>query len=178
MGVHFSEGELIARMDSDDISDPYRLQEQVSYFLENPSVSVLGSSYYLIDSNNNILKVVHPPSGNSAIRRFFYFTNPICHPSVMMRRHCLTDLGGYSYSLHAEDYDLWVRLSLSSKCIFHNLSKPLLSYRSVSIGEARSSRNAYVSMLTTQVNALLCSKNPTWLISILITYVKIIFSQL
>jgi hypothetical protein len=50
------------------------------------------------------------------------------HPSVMFRKHVVLAAGGYSLAArHAEDYDLWLRLSDHHKIA--NLLEQLVSYR-------------------------------------------------
>ena len=48
-GVEISKADIIARMDSDDLMLPQRLEVQLNYLNENQDVSVVGSNYDLID---------------------------------------------------------------------------------------------------------------------------------
>jgi GT2 family glycosyltransferase len=41
--------------------------------------------------------------------RDLFVESPLCHPSVMMRRHALESVGGYRDVVWPEDYDLWLR---------------------------------------------------------------------
>jgi hypothetical protein len=54
-----------------------------------------------------------------------YRTSPFIHPSVMMRRTFLEELGGYDARLRrAQDADLWLRGYRRFR--YHNLPEPLI----------------------------------------------------
>lgn len=171
LGLEYASGKYIARMDADDISDPYRLVTQYSYLENNPETSVCGSNYTLIDENGNLTACVVTPENDKQIKRALFFRNPICHPSVMYRRDLVVSAGGYSGGLHAEDYDLWTRLCLK-KVKFYNIQKNLLGYRSISSGNARGALIAYASVSATQWKAFILSRNPLWFLGSLVSLMK------
>lgn len=171
IGIEYASGKYIARMDADDISDPYRLVTQYDYLQNNPEISVCGSNYSLIDENGNSISNVSLPENDKEIKRALFFKNPICHPSVMYRRDLVVSVGGYSGGLYAEDYDLWTRLSLK-KVKFHNIQKNLLGYRSISSGNARGALIAYASVSATQWKTFILSRNPLWLLGSFISLLK------
>lgn len=162
-GVHMASGEFIARMDSDDISDPMRLERQVSFMRAHPDVAVLGSAYQLIDDESNSLGMVKEPADDISIRRSLYYRNPICHPSAMLRRNVIAQLGGYLGGQNAEDYDLWLRVCMLPDWKFANIDDCLLSYR-YAPGEARRSRRAYANLAGAQLRNFLLTRNPMWLL--------------
>ncbi len=177
LGLEYASGKYIARMDADDISDPYRLVTQYNYLENNPEISVCGSNYSKIDESGNLISHVVLPENNKGIKRTLFFRNPICHPSVMYRRDLVVSLGGYSGGLHAEDYDLWTRLCLK-KVKFYNIQKNLLSYRSISSGTARGALVAYASVSATQWKTFILSRNPLWLLGSFISLMKgVLFSK-
>ena len=47
-GLDIAKGKYIARMDCDDISCPERLQMQIEYMEQNPSIGVLGSDIIVL----------------------------------------------------------------------------------------------------------------------------------
>jgi glycosyltransferase involved in cell wall biosynthesis len=174
LGLHHARGALIARMDGDDLSHPSRLQQQVDFMRSHPDVGVLGTAYEIIDSAANILGQVHMPFDNVNIRRCMHLRNPICHPSVMYRRDIILKAGGYIGGLHAEDFDLWVRLSADERLQFANLSNVCLSYRSIGVGQARGARGAYASVAGTQLRAFLAGQGSRWLVGVFITMGKML----
>lgn len=171
LGLEYASGKYIARMDADDISHPYRLVTQYNYLENNPETSVCGSNYSLIDENDNSIGYVALPENDAQIKYALFFKNPICHPSVMYRRELITSAGGYSGGIHAEDYDLWARLSLK-KVKFHNVQKNLLDYRSTSSGAARGALTAYASVSATQWKIFILSRNPLWLLGAFVSLMK------
>lgn len=130
IGTNHATGEFIAMMDADDISHPTRLQRQVDFLFGNPSVSMVGTQIVAINAKNKAIGYRRFPTEDSAIKRHLTGGVPFCHPSVMIRRKCLVDVGGYvdiGYST-CEDYDLWSRLA-SAGATFANLEEVLFQYR-------------------------------------------------
>lgn len=128
-GIKNSSGDLIARIDGDDIAELDRIDLQVKEFQLNARLVLLGSSVTYINE-----------SGNS-IGRNFCFTNPALikkhisehnffwHPTVMFTREAFEKVGKYEEQLAGlfEDYFLFSKLSEIGEC--KNLSKPLTQYR-------------------------------------------------
>lgn len=174
LGLHCARAELIARMDSDDISYRHRLSLQVEFMKNNPAVVALGTAYDLIDSLGCKLHTVTPSLSDLDIRGELPYRNPMCHPTVMLRRSAVTSVGGYLGSIHAEDYDLWVRLSADCQNKFANLPDVCLGYRTISTGTARKARSAYAAMAATQVYAGLVSCSTKWFLGLFISMAKAI----
>jgi len=126
-GLKLARAPLIARMDSDDIAYPNRLETQVRFMQENPEVSVCGSSIKIYEAPE-ICWV--PPLQHDAILVRMLFESCLYHPTVMFRKETIVDQGGYNVNFSgAEDYDLWCRLSRNISVRFANISEPLLCYR-------------------------------------------------
>ncbi len=178
MGLHNASGKYIARMDADDISINNRLEIQYRYMEDNPDVIVVGSWYTIIDGDGNKVKNINLPTTDNDIRNSFFYSNPICHPSVFFRKKDIIDSGGYSFDLNAEDYTLWLRLSANKSCKFANIPEYLLLYRSFSLNGTRKNQSAYVSMACSQFRCLLITKNLIWFISIFVTLFKILLNRL
>ena len=121
-GILAAKGEYIARMDSDDISLPYRFEKQVNFLDSNPQISILGT-WFECFPQKRIIK--HPE-----IPKLTDFIKICCigHPTVMMR---LADLKKYNLlydnRLKCEDYELWSRAIKYLN--FYNLQEVLLKYR-------------------------------------------------
>ena len=109
-GIKESKGRYIARMDSDDIMMPNRLQVQYDYMEAHPEVDVCGSWIKLIGTGTG---KVESPIEHKEIITTMLLHNPIAHPTVMLRKETVLvekkDLykKGYNY---AEDYKLWTDL--------------------------------------------------------------------
>jgi glycosyltransferase involved in cell wall biosynthesis len=174
LGLHHARAEFVARMDSDDLSKPERLQRQVKFMHSHPDVAVLGSCYELIDSSGHVLRQVRLPLDDTHIRRAMHWSNPICHPTVMFRKNVVLTAGGYVGGLQAEDYDLWTRLATSKNVKFANLNEICLSYRAIGAGPARGARAAYASVAAAQVRAFLMGEGIGWLFGAMATTFKLI----
>lgn len=123
-GIDLADTELIARMDADDISHPWRLQKQVDYLSTHANCAMITSLARIIDGDRNDLGQYDPYGLD--IYYGLYFDCYICHPSVMYRKNCVEAVGKYSMQ-YAEDFDLWYKLSRVYK--MHFLAEPLLLYR-------------------------------------------------
>ncbi len=112
-GVAEAEGEFVARMDADDVSHPSRLSRQYAAIRADPSVVVLGGACEVIDETGASLGVRRfPTDGVDTARRILGGTSTIAHPTVIIRKEALERAGGYRERFrHAEDVDLWLRLS-------------------------------------------------------------------
>lgn len=128
-GIDLCTTKYIARMDSDDISHPERLEKQFKFMELNDHIDICGGQINRI-SSNTVTKSNYPTS-SSDIREALLYSNPIAHPTVMARTAVLKDAGGYRetkcFGASIEDYDLWLRLSLKGT-EFANLNDILLDY--------------------------------------------------
>jgi glycosyltransferase involved in cell wall biosynthesis len=165
LGLHHARAPLIARMDSDDLSKPDRLEHQVAFMQSHPNVVVLGSAYELIDADGQPQRTVHLPTENRAIRKAMLWGNPLCHPSVMLRRSVVIAAGGYLGGIHAEDYDLWARLVLNTEHHFANLKESYVGYRVIGVGVARGSRISYASIAASQFRNFVQGAGFIWAVS-------------
>ncbi len=121
---------LVARLDADDVALPERIARQRAFLEAHPDVGLLGTACREVDAAGRELRVVRPPTDDAALRRALIRRNPFVHSSVMLRRALATAAGGYDESLAvAQDYDLWMRLSSSTRLA--NLTEPLVTRRLV-----------------------------------------------
>lgn len=117
----------VARMDSDDLMHRERLEKQLKYMLDNPSVDILGAQLQHIDGDASTA-TNHP----EIIPEWYYKqkTHILNHPTVMFKRDRILAIGGYQeYPDHIpEDFILWVK-ALKANYIIRNLQEVLLFYR-------------------------------------------------
>ncbi len=127
-GLEAAHGQHVARMDADDICHPRRLEMQHGFLEAHPDVGVVGSGVRFIDQNGRPGPVYQFPEEHDLILWALAFICPMVHPSVMMRRDLVLSAGGYTTTaVHAEDYDLWCRLSTRTRLA--NLPQVLLNLR-------------------------------------------------
>lgn len=175
LGLHLARAPLIARMDADDVSMPQRLQCQVDRMRENSALVVLGSNYQRIDGNAEVLSTVALPIGDEEIRRKLPFKNPLCHPSVMLRKEPILAIGGYLGGDNSEDYDLWSRVAMHKEWKFENIDIPLLKYNADPSGQARASRKAYANMAAAQLRNFVVGQGWGWLLGAAFSCMKAVF---
>lgn len=101
--------ELIAKVDSDDISVEERFERQSNYLTENPNVAAVGGYMKEILPNGKE-RVREVPESPKEIRSYARFRSPINHPTSMYRKSAVESVGGYRDLRSMQDYDLWVRL--------------------------------------------------------------------
>ncbi|WP_300039410.1 glycosyltransferase [uncultured Roseobacter sp.] len=123
-------GDLVARMDADDICLPERFAKQVAFLDAHPRVGVLGSFVDGIDADDRPLMSFSPPTDHAGLEAFHLQTGGpgLWHPAVMMRAEPLRSAGGYREDYpYCEDYDLWLRLGEVTELA--NLAEVLVQYR-------------------------------------------------
>jgi len=134
-----SSGNIIARMDGDDIADPRRFQLQLQFMSER-GLDVCGSWVFVFGRGTEAVRK-HPVT-DEEIKALLPFVAPFTHPSVMMKRELL-ERHPYMPRNRAEpplleDNDLWARMAPDAR--MGNVPIPLLRYREHD--EQLSSRNA------------------------------------
>ena len=138
-GVNIARGELIARMDADDVALPDRLSKQYEFMSLNAGVVAAGTGYLLIDEDGDPIRIFRHSTEDSALQQqgLQRFT-PICHPTAIFKKKEFLAVGGYrEVSMLAEDLDLWLRMGEQGK--LGNLSDVLVKYRqhSASLSESK-----------------------------------------
>jgi glycosyltransferase involved in cell wall biosynthesis len=115
-GIAAARGEFVARLDADDLSEPWRFHEQVKFLVENPDIAVVGCG---ADVFGAAYSVYRSPERHIDIVDAFLVGNPIIHPTVMVRRDLIRE-NAYFYdetALNEEDYELWARLIAQGKML-------------------------------------------------------------
>lgn len=127
-GCALARGELIARMDGDDVALPDRLERQLAFLKRHPTVAAVGGAYIRISPSGDVVGQTALPTSPAAIAETLPRANCMLHPAVVMRAAALRAVGGYRAAfLHAEDYDLWLRMG--ERFDLANLTEPVLQYR-------------------------------------------------
>lgn len=128
-GIKHCKHELVARMDSDDISRPDRCERQLEVFQEHPEISVVsGIVEEFTTSTTEIEARRVPPETQEEINTFAKKRNPFNHPCVMYEKSAVEAAGGYQDFYLLEDYYLWIRM-LQNGSTGYNLQEPLLWMR-------------------------------------------------
>jgi glycosyltransferase involved in cell wall biosynthesis len=121
--------QLIARMDADDESLPGRMEAQRTFMSEHSYIDILGTACIETNEHGQYLQTKQMPLDHQAIVRSLPRSNPLNHPSVMIRRRVFASGLRYRTDVsRTEDYHLWIEAA-SKGFILANLSQPLLNYR-------------------------------------------------
>lgn len=135
-GLKHCSFELVARMDTDDISVPDRFEKQYLFMLSNPDVSVCSG---LIEewSQDFSYKISERslPLAHEQILKLAKYRSPVSHPAVMYRKSAVLAVGGYPI-IYPEDYPLW-GIMLAKGYVFANIPDLLVKMR---IGDAITDR--------------------------------------
>lgn len=160
-GIGLAAGELIARMDADDVSAPRRLELQVAQLESDPKLDLVGSFFDIVDAEGNLVErkeLITDP-----IYRLWrlQFHNNYGHGTVMFRKKAVIDAGMYNEDLlYAQDFDLWSRLSRKTNTSV--IPEVLYRYRLIKHGQQTSVKN-YDTQLATAIrisNRSLMACNP------------------
>ncbi len=156
-GLEQCRGELIARMDADDICRPERFEKQVAYLMSRRKRDIAAVGC--------LVRVIPPPATSSGmfhyeqwvnsltdpddIAREIYIESPLPHPGMMIRRNALETLGGWREFDGPEDYDLWLRM-ISDGMKISKVPQTLLDWRDApdraSRSDPRYSLEAFVAL--------------------------------
>lgn len=128
-GIKVCRNELIARMDSDDISLPERCEKQLAMFEADPELDIVGCPVKeFVGTPDNVVGKRDVPLENEAIHKYNRRRDPFNHPTVMYRKSKLLKFGPYGDYRKNQDTDLWIKL-LSNGCKGANSPEYLLMFR-------------------------------------------------
>ena len=127
VGIGMARGKYIARMDSDDLSMPERLQIQVDYLEAHPDIDLVSVGMQLFGAKDEVWLREQDPE---KVKIIALFHSPILHASSMWRRDSFEKHGlrFRQEMVPAEDYDLWTRALVKGLRLV-NLRQVLYKYR-------------------------------------------------
>lgn len=111
-GIDLAKGDLIARLDADDISLPGRISAQVAYMDANPDCAWVGCGEVRIDQKRNEHYTRIYPISDKEIRLMSARCIPYCHSGVMFRRSVVEH--GLNYPLQnrfMNDFEFFIEVA-------------------------------------------------------------------
>ena len=129
VGFDLAQGEYIARMDSDDIALPDRLETQLRFMDDHPDVIVCGAWAELFGDENYCMKREMPEQEFMRCSLLFGNLFGLVHPTAFFRRSLLVDNHiRYDEGIPtAQDYAMWA--SCADVAPMACVQKVLLRYR-------------------------------------------------
>lgn len=115
-GLAECRGDLVARMDADDLCRPDRFARQVALLDSRPDLSAVGSLVRVFPLATRTAGMARYEGWLNSlvdpgeIARDLFVESPLVHPSVTFRLAAVIEAGGYRDSGGPEDYDLWLRM--------------------------------------------------------------------
>lgn len=129
VGIQQCKHNLVARMDSDDVSRPERCERQLAVFRAHPEFSLVsGIVEEFSDTIDHVTVRRIVPEQQADILAFAKKRTPFNHPCIMYKKSDVEAAGGYQDFYLLEDYYLWIRM-LQHGFIGYNLQEPLLWMR-------------------------------------------------
>lgn len=125
--INLSKGEIIVRIDADDLSSKLRIEKQL-IDLEKKKFDLIATNFLLIDKNGKKIKFFDIQKKQEEILDIILGGNSFFpHSSVMFKKEIYLQLGGYnSFFIKSQDIDLWLRfLQKKFKVGVCNLNEPL-----------------------------------------------------
>ena len=113
-GLDAARGELVARIDCDDLALVHRLALQVAFLDAHPDVVAVGGGIMFIDEDGDELGSPQSVMGHEAIDAYHLTGRggALCHGASLLRRGTVIGVGAYRPVFSsAEDLDLFLRLA-------------------------------------------------------------------
>jgi glycosyltransferase involved in cell wall biosynthesis len=130
LGAQRARGELIARMDGDDICRRRRFEMQVEFLGRRRECVLVGTQALRIDPSGAPIERMRGLALTHAEidRALMSYGWPLVHGGVMMRAAAFRAVGGYrTWAVPVEDHDLFLRLA--ERGVLANLDRVGLDYR-------------------------------------------------
>jgi len=150
-GLSICSNELIARMDSDDISVPERFEKQVQYMTDHPETDIAGANIAEFKkSPDKICSHRRLPYKSDELICFAKKRNPLNHMTVVFKKTAVIEAGNYQPFHGYEDYHLWIRM-LQKGSVIVNIPEDLVLVR---IGNKMHSRRNGIKLFKQELKLL------------------------
>ena len=123
------ESPYVARMDGDDISEPQRIEKQLSFMKMHPEYDVVGTGMISFTEDNPALQEKHPVINPD--RYTLRNQVPYHHATILAKTSMYQRLGGYTVAERTktgQDYDMWFRF-YAAGMKGANIDEPLYKVR-------------------------------------------------
>lgn len=123
-----AKGDYIARMDADDMVDPYRLEKQIEVLLKQKDIDLVSTGVASITNDNKIRGI--RTYKNCSLSKYDIISGNIgiVHASILARKSWYLR-NQYREGIIAEDYELWNRAFFNNDLKCYKIPEPLYYYR-------------------------------------------------
>lgn len=129
-GLKACQNELVARMDTDDISKPDRCEKQMKRFEEKPELAIVGSHIdEFVGRPDNVISKRRVPTSSDEIYEYAKKRSAFNHPAVMYKKSAVLVEGGYADLKRNQDVELFGRMLFKGHKA-ENIDEALLWFRS------------------------------------------------
>ena len=129
-GISAAKGEYIALLDADDLWEPTKLEKQVRFLEQNPSVGLVDTWTILINQKGKSTGRIIVSYAEGDVWKQLVQFKPVCccDSTPLIRRSCFDNVGLFNPDLpFLEDLDMWIRLA--ARYEFAAIKEPLVRYR-------------------------------------------------
>lgn len=128
-GIEACTGDLIARMDSDDISMPERFKLQEEFMITHKDIDILGGSILEFNDEGTLHNIRSYSHDYNYIYNHMAKGSPVAHPTVMFRKRFFEEGFRYSPKYYVcEDITLWFEALKAGEKIC-NIPEVILKFR-------------------------------------------------
>jgi glycosyltransferase involved in cell wall biosynthesis len=127
-GLRNATADIIAFLDSDDLWLPHKLERFMTAMQRQPQTRIFYGPMIAMEEHGGLVDGRTKPRHAGDITQPLFKSCFVDIPTVVCRKEVLTAAGGFDESLSVcEDYDLWLRVSLTDK--FGFIEEPLAKRR-------------------------------------------------
>lgn len=125
-GLDFCQSEYVIRHDVGDDLLSNRIKLISDVIAKNPDIDIIYSQAEL--QKGDMISISDYPASIRKIRRSLIIRNPICHPTTVLKKRSIKNIGSYNERLrYCEDLDLWLR-SIKAGLKFYCINIPTIKY--------------------------------------------------
>ena len=112
-GLEVCRNDIVARMDSDDISEPNRCELEMAEFAADPSLDIVSGYILEFEQDENVGFLRKVPTDPEETLRYARRRMPFSNVTIAYRKSKVLECGGYKDLSRAEDYDLTCRMLMA-----------------------------------------------------------------